>query len=166
MRRTLVAVGLVAASLALFRTGLLACGDKSLGAGGIRFDRGLYQKFPASILIYSQPNSRIGAAARKLNLQQALEEAGHKYREVTTKAEFERELASGAFNVIMADVAETPAVQQSMGTMPKRPAIVAVAYKLTKTEAKDAKKERFLVKETDLKVVYLDKIIKAARSKT
>lgn len=164
MRRTLVAVGLVAASLVLCRADLIACGDKSFLPGGIR-DQRAGQK-PASILIYGQPGSRLAAAARELHLQRTLTRAGHSLREATSPAQFDAELASGRFDVIIADVADTAAVQQRIGSMPSPPRIVAVAYKLTKAEAADAaKKERFLVKASDLEVTYLDTISNAVRSK-
>ena len=62
MRRTLVVVCVVVAGLLMFRAGLAACGDKSLNAGGIRQQRAVAQQFPASILIYGPPTSRIADA--------------------------------------------------------------------------------------------------------
>lgn len=166
MRRTLVAVCVVAVGVVTFPGDLDACGDKSLAAGGIRMQRALATRYPASILIYSQPNSRITAAARELKLQQTLQQVGHKYREVTTTSEFESALTSGEFNVVMVDYAELATLQQRLALSPSRPAFVGVAYKLTKSEANEAAKQcRFLVRAPSRAAQYLSTIADAVRSK-
>jgi hypothetical protein len=163
MRRTLVAVFLVAAGIVMVRAGLIACGDKSLAPGGIRNMRAANR--PASILIYGQAGSRIAAAARELKLQETLQRNGYAHRDATTSDELDAALASGQLDVIMADVADVPALQQRVASMPSRPTVVAVAYRLTKAEGAAAKNERFLVKVPSLEVEYLDTITKAIRTK-
>ena len=165
MRRPLLTLGLVVAGLVMFRAGLGACGDKSLGVGGIRLQRALAAQYPASILIYSPPASRIGAAARELKLQQALRQVGHTYLEATTSAEFESALASGQFNVIMADLAEITTVQERVKASTSSATVVAIAYKLTKAQVKAAAKtERFLINVPSRMAQYLDTITEAVRS--
>jgi hypothetical protein len=171
MQRTLVAVGLVVVGLVTYRAGVAACGDKSLGPGGIRWQRSepwqraQAQANPASILIYGQPSSRIATAARELKLQETLRRVGHTFREVATTDEFDAALAAGGFNIIMADVAEVPALQQRVASLPSPPAVVAVAYKMSKTEKEASKKQRFLVKVPSPPDQYLGTIGAAVRSK-
>jgi hypothetical protein len=165
MRRTLVAAAVVIAGLAPFMARLSACGDKSLTAGNIRMQRALLEKHPASILIYGQPYSRIAAATKELKLQQTLRLAGHSYREVTTPSELDAALASGAFNVIIADLAEAPDVLKHIDPARPRPAVIAVAYKLSKAEvASAAKAQRFLLKVPSRTAQFLDTITEAVRS--
>jgi len=166
MRRTLVAVGLVVAGLATFRADVDACGDKSLAAGGVRMQRALAARYPASIVIYAQPSSRLATAARELKLQQTLQQVGHKYREVTTVSELEAALGTGQFNIVMADFSDLADVQQRLESSRSRPAVVGVAYKLSKTEAAEAAKQsRFLIKAPGRAVQYLSTIADAVRSK-
>jgi type IV pilus biogenesis protein CpaD/CtpE len=155
----------VVASFVILRAGLEACGDKSLSAGGIRQQRAIAIEFPASILIYNPPASRIADAARELKLQKNLRQVGHTYQEATTRAELEAALASGSFNIIMADVAEVPTVRERVKASSSRAAVVAVGYKLSKTDASAAaKKERFLINAPSRSAQYLDTITEAVRS--
>ena len=165
MKRVFVAVGLMALGVVLLRAGLEACGDKSLAAGGVRYQRGFATQHPASILIFNPTNSRIAAAAREMKLQQALRQVGHTYLEVTTIPELDLALKSGKFNVVMADVDELSAVRQQIQGSATPPAVVAVAYKLSKAGAAAAsKQQKFLVKVPSRTAQYLDTITEAARS--
>src|SRR5262245_59693292 len=167
MKRPLVVVGLLAISFVTFGPALDACGDKSLGPGGIRWQRALAAQYPASILIYVRPNSQIAAAAQELKLQDALRQVGHSYREVSTTSELEAALDSGQFNVVLADVSDLPDVQRRVDASRSRPATVGVAYKPTKAEAKEAaSRYKFLIKAPGRSAQYLSTIADAVRSKS
>jgi hypothetical protein len=166
MRRTLVVVGIVAATAATFGPDLGACGDKSLSAGGIRIQRAQAAKYPASVLIYVQPKSRMAAAARELKLQDVLRAYGHTYREVSSSSDFDAALGSGQFNVVMADFASLTDIQRRVEASTSRPATIGVAYRLTKAEAKEAAKQyRFLINAPTREAQYLSTITEAVRSK-
>jgi hypothetical protein len=166
MKRTFVALGVIVAGLMVCRAGVEACGDKSLSAGGIRFERARVARYPASILILAQPNSRVSAAARELKLQHTLQEVGYTYREVTSWAEADAALASGRFNVVMADLAEGTDLQQRVKASPSQPVVVPIAYGLTKAETTQAaKRYRFLVKAPSRSAQYLSTIADAVRSR-
>ena len=75
MRRTLVAIGLVTATSLAIGPAIDACGDKSLSAGGIRMQRALAARYPASVLAYVPGESRLSAAKRELNLPEELAES-------------------------------------------------------------------------------------------
>ena len=167
MKRTIAALGVIVAGLMVFRTGVEACGDKSLSAGGIRFERARAARYPASILILAQPNSRMPAAARELKLQHTLQQVGYTYREVTSWSDAEAALASGQFNVVMVDVAEGLDLQQRVKASPSQPVVVPVAYGLTKAETTQAARQyRFLVKAPSRSAQYLSTIADAVRSKS
>ena len=167
MRRTFMALGVIVAGLLAFRAGVEACGDKSLSAGGIRSERARLQRYPASILIVAQPNSRVPAAARELKLQQTLQEVGYTYREVTSWADADTALASGQFNVVMVDLAEGTDLQQRVKASPSQAVVVPIAYGLTKAETKQAAKQyRFLVKAPSRSAQYLSTIADAVRSRS
>ena len=167
MKRALIATGLVVVGLLALQAVIDACGDKSLSAGGIRRQRALAAKYPASVLIYAQPNSRGTAAARELKLQRTLQDFGYTYREVASWADAEAALASGRYNVVMADFAEGADVMQRVQTSPSRPAVVAIAYQLSKSELAQAKKQyRFLVKAPSQSAQYLSTIADAVQSRT
>lgn len=167
MKRTFVAAVLVVTGLLALRATVAACGDKSLSAGGMRSQRAAWAaKYPASILIYAQPNSRMAAAARELKLQRAFQEVGYPYREVTTWSDAETALASGQFNIVLADVAEGSDVQQRVKASPSRPVVIPVAYRLTKSETNQAKRQyRFLVNAPSQSAQYLRTIADAVQSR-
>lgn len=166
MRRALV-VGLIATCASVFAPQVDACGDKSLSPGGIKIQRARAAAFPATILIYAQPNSRIASATRELKLQESLRQVGHKYREVTSLADLDSALGSGQFNVVMADFADLTEVQHRIAAYSSRPATIGVAYKLTKAEKQEAAKTcRFMVNVPSRSAQYLDTIIEAVRSKS
>src|SRR5262245_29420169 len=167
MRRAIGVVGIVAACAAVLAPQVDACGDKSLSAGGIKMQRARAAVYPAAVLIYSQPNSRIQAAAREMKLQESLRQVGHKYREVATLADLDGALASGQFNVVMADFADLTEVQSRIAASTSRPATIGVAYKLTKAETQEAAKTcRFMVKVPSRGAQVLDTIFDALRSKS
>ena len=164
MTRLLTAVGLAAMGIVALHAGLDACGDKSLSAGGVRMQRALAARYPASILIYGT-SSRLSEATRELKLQSTLQQVGHKYREVSTWSELQSALASGQFNVVIADVSDVADLQTRLESSPSRPAIVPMAYKLTKTEtAEAARQSRFLIKAPGRSSQYLTTIAEAVRS--
>jgi hypothetical protein len=165
MTRLLAVVGLTAIGFFALRADIDACGDKSLSAGGVRMQRALAARYPASILIYGQPSSRLTDATRELKLQTTLQQVGHKYREVSSSSELESALASGQFNVVIADVADLSELHAKLGSSKSRPVLVPIAYKLTKTEsAAAARDNRFLIKAPGRSSQYLMTITEAVRS--
>ena len=167
MMRTLVAAGLLTAAVLTYGPGLDACGDKSLSAGGIRMQRALAARYPASILMYAPSASRIPGATRELKLHDTLRQVGHKYTEVTTWPELQASVDTGQFNIILADFADLPDLQQKLESSPSRVVIVPVAYKLTKAENAEAAKQcRFLIKAPGRAAQYLMTIAEAVRSRS
>src|SRR5262245_66624357 len=99
MTRRFVAFAVVTTALVAFGPDLDACGDKSLSAGGIRMQRALAARYPASIIAYSPSTSRLSDAARDLKLPDTVRLVGHKYHEVGTFRELRSSIDTGQFNI-------------------------------------------------------------------
>ncbi|HXN21494.1 MAG TPA: hypothetical protein VOA41_01975 [Candidatus Dormibacteraeota bacterium] len=104
-----------------------ACGDKLLLLSrGLRFERSV-SAHPASVLMFVRPNSR--AATIAADSQPALEQAGHKIRTVQNIDEVADTLNSAAYDLLLADVEDVPAIEQRIGSMSTKPLVVPVVYK-------------------------------------
>jgi hypothetical protein len=164
MKRTF---GLLAVAAAVLSAGpdLNACGDKSLSPGGIRSQRALAARYPASVLAYVPANSPVAAAARELKLRDTLPFVGHRYREVATLAELRTSIETGQFNIVLTDLGVAADIEGALGSSSNRVVLVPVAYKPTKAEARDAERQRrFLIKAPSLAAQYLTTIAKAVAS--
>ncbi|HUE85120.1 MAG TPA: hypothetical protein VMO26_03510 [Vicinamibacterales bacterium] len=167
MKRILASVGLLAATVLMLGPDLQACGDKSLSAGGIRMQRAMAARNPASVLMYAPAASRLNEATQKLKLQRTLLQFGHKYREVVSWAEFQDSIASGQYNLVLADVADLVEVQQKLESASSSAIVVPVAYKLTKAEIKELEKQcRFLIKAPSRQLQYLNVIHTALEARS
>jgi hypothetical protein len=104
-----------------------ACGDKLLLLSrGIRFERSV-SAHPASVLMFVRPSSRTATIAA--DSQPALEQAGHKIRIVRSIDEIAGTLNSTAYDLLLADIEDIPAIEQRIGSMSSRPVLVPVVYK-------------------------------------
>jgi len=111
------------------------CGDKFVVLGrGVRFGRAFASKYPASILIYMNPASHMPAAAREFRLEKTLKSAGHKTRFVESTADLEQALASGKYDIVLADISDSPGVQKDAASAASKPSVVPVLYKPTPEE--------------------------------
>lgn len=164
MTRTLVTAGMALGLLAGAGTDLAACGDKSLSAGGIRIQRAIAARYPATVLIYAPTGSRLPSAMHVLHFQETLLKVGHTYQEVSSPAEFQASLATGQFNVVLADLGDVPLVQQQLDASSTPAAVVAVTPKLTKPEAAVARMaNRFVITAPSYAAEYLVTIADAVR---
>ena len=114
---------------------VLGCGDKFVVLGrGVRFGRAFAAKFPASVLIYANPASHMPAAAKEFRLEATLKAAGHKTRVVESSADLEQALTSGKYDIVLADLADSPGVQKNAASAASKPMVIPVLYKPTPTE--------------------------------
>ena len=166
MTRTFAAVALLAGLVASAGPDLSACGDKSLAAGGIRMQRALAARYPASVLIYAPAGSRLIGATLELKLLEMLLLVGHKYREVASLSEVETSLASGQFNIVLADYADVTVLHQKLQSSTSPAVVIPVAHGLTKEQARQAAKLfRFVIKAPEHPNNYLTTIANAVRSR-
>jgi hypothetical protein len=166
--RRFVAFVFMAATVVTLGPRLDACGDKSLSAGGIRMQRALAARYPASILAYVPSNgSRVAEAVRGLNFQDNVRLVGHKYQEVGSLVDLDTRLQTGQFNIIVADMSDIGDLQRRLGEATSRAVVIPVAYQLTKEESRElAKQCRFVIKAPSRAAEYLNTIAQAVRSRS
>ena len=142
MRRTLLLVVMAAAVLMAGAHVASGCGDKFVVLGrGVRLRRAFPAKYPASILIYMNSASNMPAAAKQFKLEQTLKAAGHKPRLVESAADLEQALASGKYDIVLADISDSPAVQKDAAAGASKPSVVPVLYKPTPAELEAVEKK-------------------------
>jgi hypothetical protein len=142
MRKSLVTLFGVLAGVFFVSQPVFACGDKLVLLGrGIRFQRMLATKHPASILVYLRPESGISAADREYHLDSLLKLAGHKPRAVTNAAEFTKELGSHSYDLVLADYSDAAALEKEMRASKAKPTLVPVVYNPSATERAAAEKQ-------------------------
>src|SRR5687767_280138 len=157
-------VALIVATAAVLATGpeLQACGDKSLSAGGIRMQRALAARYPASVLAYMPSGSPAAAATRKLKLPETLRFFGHRFHEVASVAELRTSIETGKYNLVLADLADVAALERDLGPSSTRVVFVPIAYQLTKEAAREAARQRrFLITAPSMAATYLTTIAEA-----
>jgi hypothetical protein len=158
--------GLLAVAATVLATGpdLNACGDKSLSPGGIRYQRALAARYPASVLAYAPFDSAVSTAARELQLAETLRFFGHRYQGVDTVAELRASIESGQFNIVLVDLDHVADLERDLGSSSRRFVVVPVAYKLTKADFRNAARQRrFLINAPSKAAEYLTTIADAVR---
>jgi hypothetical protein len=139
MKRLPLLAAIIAGMLALGPGRAAACGDKFvLIGGGARVNR---SKFPSRVLVFMNPGSRIPAAEKEFHVEAMLAAAGHKPKVVESEAEVEKALASGQYDLVLADLADVPALKAQCAASTSRPAILPLLYKPTSEELVAAEKE-------------------------
>jgi hypothetical protein len=132
VRRILLVTGWVVGALVLEGAVAAGCGDKFVLLGrGARVAR---SKFPSAILIFMNPSSRIPAADKEFHVEAVLKAAGHKARVAETEAEVRKVLASGDFDLVLADSVDVPQLRREAAATASRPVVLPLLYKPTPDE--------------------------------
>jgi hypothetical protein len=130
--KKLLFTALAAAALVLGPSAVLGCGDKFVVLGrGVRF---FATKYPATILIYVNPSSHMPAAMKEFRLEATLKRAGHKPKIVESSTDLGQALTSGRYDIVLADLSDSPAVQKDASAAASKPLVVPVLYKPTPDE--------------------------------
>jgi hypothetical protein len=117
-----------------------ACGDKFLVIGrGIRYERVHAAAHPGSILIYANRNIEDPKAG--VNLEKALQKAGHKIQTVDSVSGLDATLKSAKFDLVLINLADTPLLEQQIVDSPSKPAVVPIIYNRTGKELATAGKQ-------------------------
>jgi len=126
-----------------------ACGDKLLVLGrGVPFQVGPAE-FPASILFYVNPNSPGSKKVEFTHLQAIMRDAGHRFLHVTGREELAAALKTKRFDIVLADFADAPGLEEMIEASPSQPLLLPWVYQETKADAKKvsvsltAAKERY-----------------------
>ena len=115
-----------------------ACGDKFLLVGrGVKFQRAYAAIYPASIIIYAQPQRHAAKAIRDPRLQSDLKLAGHHVLIVETDVALMRALESTRVDLVLTDVADADRTSTQGAASPSKPTVLPVMYEPTREEAKE-----------------------------
>ena len=167
MRKQVLLAAMLVAGTGFIATGVAsACGDKFVLLGrGARVAR---SQFPSSILIFSNPSSRVPAAEKEFRLEATLRAAGHKPVVAESEAEVHKALSSGKYDLVLADVTDAPALRKEASAATSKPVVLPILYKPTPAELSAAEKEANCMvrpsnKSRDLLIV-VDETMKSRRA--
>lgn len=119
-----------------------ACGDKFLVIGrGVRQQRAQGAMLRASILLYLDAPGHLRAALTESKLESNLKLAGHRLRSTEGRSALAENLASGKYDIVLADISEMAAIEQAVGSGSARPFLLPVIYNPTGEELAEAEKE-------------------------
>jgi hypothetical protein len=147
--------------------GIQACGDKFLLVGrGVKFQRAYAAIYPASIVIYAQPQRSAAKAIRDPRLQTDLKQAGHRVVLVESDAALARALESGKVDLVLTDVADADLTSRQGAASLSRPTVLPVMYEPTREEAKAIESRyRCRLKSSDRVDRYLATIDEAMQAR-
>lgn len=138
-RRVFAIAATVAGALVLGHSVAAGCGDKFVLIGGAaRINRA---KFPSRVLVYMNPASRVPAAEKEFHVEATLVAAGHTAKVVETESEVDKALASGKYDIVLADVADVPTLRKYCGASAAKTSVLPLLYKPTAEELSAAEKE-------------------------
>ena len=133
--RACVAV-ILTAMVCLTRFDVLeACGDKFLMVGrNPRVHRAYAAVYPASIIIYAQPQRHAGKAILDPRFQADLTQAGHRVVVARDDTGLERGLESGGVDLVLADVADVDRLSARAAESSSKASVLPVMYEPTPDE--------------------------------
>ena len=119
-----------------------ACGDKFLVVGrGVKYGRTRAAVHAASILIVKNAASPTATSGSDAKLEENLKQAGHKVRSVSDPAALNSALKAAQYDLVLADLADSPGLEKQVGGQASKPVVVPVLYQPTADELAAAKKE-------------------------
>lgn len=141
-----------------------ACGDKLLVIGR-RVRRVPQAKHPAVVLLYMRPGSALPAAAKEMNLESTLRQAGHRVDTVKEAARLRSRLAAGRYDFVLTDLADAGSVAREAGAGPGAPEVVPVAYEAGEAALQDSRQAFDVVIEAGRGRAYLSDLDGAMRQR-
>jgi hypothetical protein len=125
------------AALAVPET-VAACGDKLIVLGrGVRFDRIAESRYPGSIVVFLNPQSRLPAADERFHLVAILELAGHEVSTVASRDELEGRLREKP-DLVLADIVDARGLREQLAAGADAPILMPVLYEPTEAEVMEA----------------------------
>ena len=122
-----------------------ACGDKLLVLGrGVRFQVSSAE-FPASILLYMNPDNPGTAAMSDIQLQSIMTQAGHKLHSVKNREEMAAALKTRRYDLVLADFADAPQLETMVQSALSQPLLLPWIYQATKAQKAKAESRYQLV---------------------
>ena len=160
MRKVLVFIVLLFASLRPLGSGVLACGDKFLLIGrSARFNQAYAAIYPATILLYAPLGRSTSAALLDQKFQSSLTRAGHRVEVVREESQVGPLLQAGRFDLVLSDVADVEPLRVKAALSPTQPTVMPVMFNPSKAEA-EAIKARYQcdLRPSDRPARYLSRI--------
>jgi hypothetical protein len=140
-RRAILLAVVAAGALMLGEGAAAGCGDKFVVLGrGARFGRVNASRFPARILIYGAPGSRMPAAEREYRIESTLKQAGHKPAFVQNSGDLEKALGSRKYDLVLADASDKASLERAVRAASSDATVIPVVYNPTSAELADAEK--------------------------
>jgi hypothetical protein len=142
MRRLLVVGLFVLIGVGPATVDLLACGDKFLVISrGTRFQRARIAGRQAAVLVYVNPGSTLGKALGNVPVDDSLKKAGYRGASVATTTDLGRAISQGGWDLVIADLDDSPGIRGQLPQGPTSPMVLPIAYNPTKAAFAQAKKE-------------------------
>jgi len=121
------------AGLAGAGSSALACGDKFIIVGRcVDYLRTHSAEHPGHVLILWSSNSKAAAAIRDVELQDFLQQAGHRVNVMEESESTPAGIKSGAYDVVLVDAADADRVRLDLMGTPTR--VLPVMYRATNAE--------------------------------
>jgi hypothetical protein len=141
--RSGVAILVISASVLLHGTGILqACGDKFLMVGrSAKFHQAYAAIYPASIVVFAQPQRNAAKAIRDPRLQNDLKQAGHRVFIAEDENALAKALESDRVDLVLTDVADADRIAQRASSAPAKPRVLPVMYEPTREQAKTVEEQ-------------------------
>jgi hypothetical protein len=137
MRACVVTLLLAGIAVVQGADNLQACGDKFLLVGrGVKFRQAYAAIYPASIVVYAQPQHSAAKAIRDSRLQTDLKAAGHRVTIAEDERALTRALESDRVDLVLTDAADADRIARQADAAPTRPRVLPVMFEPSKEEAK------------------------------
>jgi hypothetical protein len=152
MRRAIEVISCCCLFLMLTVTHVMGCGDKVLALGRavkLRYA----SNHSASILLYLRTGSSTAAAVSSdVSLQSALKKSSQVLKIVNDRSGLDQALNRGKYDLIVADAADAPVIEQQLQAISSHTVVVPVMYQANKTEASVVAKHFHVVLKAPSKV--------------
>ena len=143
MKRHLIVFGVIAMLVAA-SADLGACGDKFLRVGRSARFRRYAAAYPATILIYKPAHA---TPSGMKEFEALLKRAGHTPIAVESGTNISNVLATGHFDLVIADYADASRLKADLQSVSSKPAILPILYKPSKAVESEAETQyAFLIK--------------------
>lgn len=147
MRKLALAVLLSAGVVVCCGVSANACGDKLLVLGrGIRLGTLLGNR-PVKILAYQHAGTHGADLITDSQFQSALKSAGYQLRVVRDTEELEVALRLGKYDLLLADIADSDALESTLQSSAAAPTLIPIVYQPTKADLVTVEKRyRYVLK--------------------
>ncbi len=134
MRRHLGVLMVTIVMMASAAADLTACGDKFLRVGRSSRFRAYASVHPSAILVYAPRWTKHGID----DMEQILKRAGHRPVTVTTHDAMVKAVTDTKYELVIAMYPDAPTVKRELESVPAKPAVLPIIFKVTKAQAADA----------------------------